>query len=77
MEISQTDPDEQWSGCCSKTNSHFLKYITMVSICVIILMFSITMIILRDGNNCEVYFSLISAIMGIFAPSPSMNKRFK
>jgi len=77
MEIPQSETNEEWTGCCSKTNSTFLKYITMVAICVIILMFSIVMIVIRDGNNCEVYFSLISAIMGIFAPSPSMNKRFK
>lgn len=75
MEISQTDPDEQWSGCCSKTNSHFLKYIVQVIISVIILLFSIVMIVIKDGIGCEVYFSIISAIMGIYSPSPSMNKK--
>lgn len=75
MELPQSEVNEEWAGCCSKTNSTFLKYITMVIICVIILIFSITMIVIRDGNNCEVYFSLISAIMGIFAPSPSMNRQ--
>lgn len=75
MEISQTDPDEQWSGCCSKTNSHFLKYIIQVIISIIILLFSIVMIVIKDGIGCEVYFSIISAIMGIYSPSPSMNKK--
>ena len=75
MEISQTDPDEQWSGCCSKTNSHFLKYIVQVIISIIILLFSIVMIVIKDGIGCEVYFSIISAILGIYSPSPSMNKK--
>ena len=66
--------NEQWTGCCSKTDSSFLKYIVMVIICIIILFFSIIMIVIKDGVECEVYFSMISAIMGIFAPSPSMNK---
>ena len=67
--------DGQWTGCCSKTDSTFLKYIVMVVICIIILFFSIIMIVIKDGVSCEVYFSMISAIMGIFAPSPSMNKK--
>ena len=75
MELPQTDPDEQWSGCCSKTNSHFLKYIVQVIISIIILLFSIVMIVIKDGIGCEVYFSIISAIMGIYSPSPSMNKK--
>jgi len=75
MELPQTEVDEQWSGCCSKTNSHFLKYIVQVIISVIILLFSIVMIVIKDGVGCEVYFSIISAIMGIYSPSPSMNKK--
>jgi hypothetical protein len=75
MEIPQNELDEQWSGCCSKTNSTFLKYIVQVIISVIILLFSIVMIVIKDGIGCEVYFSIISAIMGIYSPSPSLNKK--
>lgn len=69
------EPNEQWSGCCSKTDSHFLKYLVQVIISLIILIFSIIMIVIRNGGNCEVYFSIISAILGIFSPSPSMTKK--
>lgn len=69
------EPNEQWSGCCSKTDSHFLKYLVQVIISLIILIFSIIMIVIKNGVNCEVYFSIISAILGIFSPSPSMTKK--
>ena len=69
-----SEPAEDWAGCCSHTNSHFLKFIMMVLISIIILGFSIAMIIMKDGVSCEVYFSLISAILGIFAPSPNIGK---
>jgi hypothetical protein len=72
MELPQS---EEWTGCCSKTNSTFLRYIVQVIISIIILVFSIIMIVIKDGNGCEVYFSIISAIMGIYSPSPSMNKK--
>ena len=49
MEIPQNEIDEQWSGCCSKTNSHFLKYIVQVIISIIILLFRIVMILIKDG----------------------------
>jgi hypothetical protein len=69
------EPNEQWSGCCSKTDSHFLKYLVQVIISLIILIFSIIMIVIKNSVNCEVYFSIISAILGIFSPSPSMTKK--
>ena len=69
------EPNEQWSGCCSKTDSHFLKYLVQVIISLIILIFSIVMIVIKNGENCEVYFSIVSAILGIFSPSPSMTKK--
>jgi hypothetical protein len=69
------DPNEQWSGCCSKTDSHFLKYLVQVIISLIILIFCIIMIVIKDGVTCEVYFSIVSAILGIFSPSPSMTKK--
>ena len=75
MEIPQSETNEEWTGCCSKTNSTFLKYIVQVIISIIILLFSIVMIVTKDGIGCEVYFSIISAIMGIYSPSPSLNKK--
>jgi len=68
------EPNEQWAGCCSQTSSHFLKYIVQVIISAIILIFSIIMIVIRNGEKCEVYFSIISAILGS-SPSPSMTKK--
>lgn len=75
MEIPINDDiDEKWEGCCSQSDSHFVKYLVQVIISAVILVFSITMIIIKKSDGCEVYFSIISAIMGIFSPSPTMNK---
>ena len=67
--------NEQWKSCCSErsTDSHLLKYITQLTVSFIILGFSVAQIA-RDVPNKEVYFSMISCIIGIYVPSPSHKK---
>jgi len=39
-----------------------------------VLFFCIAIIIIKKGENCEVYFSLISGIVGIYSPQPQIKK---
>lgn len=74
LPLVREDPNEEWRGCCSKSDSHFVKYIAQLLIILTVLIMCITMIITNNGKNCEVYFSLISGIVGLFSPSPTIKK---
>jgi hypothetical protein len=39
-----------------------------------VLFFCIAMIIIKDGEKCDIYFSLISGIIGIYSPQPQIKK---
>lgn len=67
-------PNEEWEGCCSKSDSHFVKYMAQLFISLTVLFFCIAMIIIKDGDKCDIYFSLISGIIGIYSPQPQIKK---
>ena len=67
--------NEDWSVCCSKSNSQLVKYMAQLFISLTVLFFCIAMIIIKDGEKCDIYFSLISGIIGIYSPSPSFTKK--
>lgn len=75
MEIQNPNPpptaiDIQEIDCCSSTPFFFTKYIVLVSVCLLILVFSIVQIILKPADANTIYFSLIAHILGVFIPSP-------
>lgn len=66
-------PDEgEWTVCCSKSSSNFIKFSVQVTTSMSILGFAIGMI--ASGNNDPVYWSLITLIMGVYVPSPSLKR---
>ena len=62
----------EWTGCCSKTNKHYLKYITQISMGSAVIVFCMAQII-REVENPQVYFSLLSGTLGLFLPAPHAN----
>lgn len=68
-------PNEEWEGCCSKSDSHFVKYISQLCISLMVLVMCFTMIVLNNGKSCEVYFSLISGIVGLYSPQPQIKRQ--
>jgi len=66
------DPNENWAICCSNSSAHFIKYIVQVVISIAILSFAIAMI--ATGHDDAVYWSLITLIVGVFVPTPSLGK---
>lgn len=71
------DDDEEhveWQICCSKSSKAFIKYLTTVTICVIIMIFSIVMIYTNPENDNSIYFSMISSILVLFVPPPTIEK---
>jgi len=71
---TEWDPNEEWDGCCSKSDSHFVKYMAQLGISFTVLALCITMIIINRGERCEVYFSLISGIVGLYSPQPQIKR---
>jgi hypothetical protein len=64
--------EEIWSGCCSRTNKDFIKYITQIGFGASVVIFSMVQIGRTDVENKEVYFGLLSGTMGIFMPHPNL-----
>jgi len=67
------DENDTWvSQCCKmekKLSKGFLKWVVQVSISITILVWSLFQISTTEDNR-EIYFSLISTIIGIYLPSP-------
>ena len=63
----------EWHTCCSKSSVNFIKYIVTVIMSIIILLFCIIMIISSEPNaDNSIYFSLISSILTLYVPSPTL-----
>jgi hypothetical protein len=67
--------NEEWEGCCSKSDSHFVKYVSQLCISLMVLIMCFTMIVINNGKTCEVYFSLISGIVGLYSPQPQIKRQ--
>jgi len=76
--LHNDDETTEWQLCCSHSSKAFIKYMVTVVMSIIILLFCIIMIIKSapDEDN-SIYFSLISSILTLYVPSPtlSLNKK--
>jgi len=63
--------DDQWHACCSKTEVTFVKFMVQVSLGFSVILFSMVQI-MRGVENDTIYFTLISAVFGVFIPHPTM-----
>jgi hypothetical protein len=64
---------EKWGLCCSSVYKSEVVFMIQIMFLFTILIFSIVQITMR-AENLEIYFSLISSIIGILVPSPKMNR---
>jgi hypothetical protein len=69
----EEDKDSKWQLCCSSVYKAEIVFLTQILFLFIILIFSIVQIVLKS-DNLEIYFSLISSIIGILIPQPKMNR---
>jgi hypothetical protein len=75
IERGRTDANEEWKSCCGvHSDSHFVKYLAQLAICFTVLIFCVVMVIINNGKNSEVYFSLISGIVGLYSPTPTVKR---
>lgn len=71
LKIENEKYKDEWSGCCSKTNKHFLKYITQIMMGGSVMVFCMVQIGV-GAENPEIYFSLLSGTLGLFLPHPQI-----
>jgi hypothetical protein len=72
MNLESKD-DDKWGLCCSSVYKAEVVFFVQILFLFIILLFSIIQIVLKS-SNLEIYFSLISSIIGILIPQPKMAK---
>jgi hypothetical protein len=72
MDLEDTK-QEMWGLCCSSVYKSEVVFMIQIMFLFTILIFSIVQITMR-AENLEIYFSLISSIIGILVPSPKMSK---
>jgi hypothetical protein len=79
--ISQEDKSEgsdtnEWKSFCFKVNPDFLKFFVQISISFIILGLSIykLIVIADNGDEKNLYVSLLTLILGIYTPQPTIKK---
>ena len=68
------EDDVQWRICCSHSSKSFIKYVVTVIMSIIVLVFSIYMIATNPENDNSIYFSLMSSILTLYVPAPSLDK---
>jgi hypothetical protein len=70
-EIENKKLENEWHGCCSKTNKHYLKYMVQIAMGGSVMLFCMVQIAI-GSDNPEIYFSLLSGTLGLFLPHPQI-----
>lgn len=61
--------DRVWTTCCSKSSSSFIRYVSQLSVTLIVLTLAVGM--LASGSKDTLYPSLITLCLGIYVPVPT------
>jgi hypothetical protein len=71
---NQNEHHTNWRICCSHSSESFIKYIITVLFSLIVVAFSIYMITDNPERDNSIYFSLISSILTLYIPSPTLER---
>ena len=69
----EADVKDKWELCCSSVYKAEVVFFCQILFLFTILIFSMVQIAIK-ANNIEIYFSLISTIIGVLIPQPKMSK---
>ncbi len=77
MDLEDQKQDEsEWSLCCSRSTPSAIKYISQLSVACSVLMFSFIQLATTNDSR-EIYFSLISFVLGLVFPHPTITSEKK
>lgn len=75
-DLEKQNTEDTWiSTCCrneKKISKGFMKWLIQVLISLFVLIWSCYQIS-TNNENLEIYFSLVSTIIGLYLPAPNMN----
>jgi hypothetical protein len=66
---------DEYNICCSRSSVGFVKFSTQFIISLSVLFFSMSMIILYPDKDNSIFFSLISGIVSLYIPPPSITHK--
>ena len=69
----EPEKSESWKICCSNSSSQFIKFAITAIVCLTVMIFSMLMISSNPEKDNSIYFSLISSILSLYIPSPSLH----
>ena len=73
---NQRQEESEWSLCCSKSSPSGIKFVTQMSIACSVLLFSFIQLATSNDSR-EIYFSLISFVLGLVFPHPTLTSEKK
>lgn len=70
--------DNEWKSCCFKADKDFLKFFVQVAISFMILALSIYKLCIISSNTEDksLYVSLLTLILGIYTPQPTIKQKY-
>jgi len=76
MDIVEDKKDDEivdeYHICCSKSSVGFIKFATQFIISMTVMIFSMIMISMDPEKDNSIYFSLISGILTLYIPPPTL-----
>jgi len=76
LEVGTELLSNEWKSCCFKADKDFLKFFVQVAISFVILALSIYKLCIITGNSDDksLYVSLLTLILGIYTPQPTIKQ---
>ena len=69
----EPEKSESWKMCCSNSSATFIKFTITAIFCFSIMIFCMIMIVSNPDRDNSIYFSLISSILSLYIPSPTLH----
>jgi len=67
--------NNEWKSCCLKMDKNAVKFFTQLAISMCIIGLCIAQLVrLKDCGSQHAYIGLLTLVIGIWLPSPSMTK---
>lgn len=75
IEIQDRQLANEWKSCCLRMDKNAVRFFTQLAISMCIIGLCIAQLVrLKDCGSQHAYIGLLTLIIGVWLPSPSMNK---
>ena len=73
FKVQDIETDNSWKSCCLILDKRFVQFFTQMSVIILIIVFCIVQLVrLDDCNNQRAYVGLLTFIIGILLPQPTI-----